>query len=144
MNVQELKTLKLKHLKSGYVVAKEAISEVLAEIEITEVRQNKILDELEIMSSIKKTVSMFEERARLAEEHNRNSDEFLNKAEYLKTLLPKQMSVSEIHDAVKEAITKVGGSSPSDMGKVMGYMKQTYGSSLDMRVTSEQVRKQLI
>lgn len=143
MNVTELKKLKLQFYKQGSKNHVSAVNAVLAEIEIIEARQNKTLDELEIDSVIKKTVSLFEEQSELAIKANRDSTEFVIKGEYLKTLLPQQLTEEETTAAVQTAIVTTSSSSTKDMGKVMSYLKDEFGSSLDMKVASSKVRELL-
>lgn len=143
MNVKELKCLKIQFYKHGNKNHVSAVNAVLSEIELVEVRQNKTLSELEIDSVIKKTISMFEEQAELAQKANRDSVEFVIKAEYLKTLLPTQLSESEITVAVNTSILNTNASSIKDMGKVMSDLKSAWGSSLDMKIASSMVRESL-
>ncbi|NPA50328.1 MAG: GatB/YqeY domain-containing protein [Epsilonproteobacteria bacterium] len=45
--------------------------------------------------------------------------------------LPKPLSDEELMEATKEAIKETKASSMRDMGKIMGYLKEKYGSRVD-------------
>ena len=49
----------------------------------------------------------------------------------IQSFLPKQMSESEVEDAVRAAITETGAASMKDMGKVMGALKEKYAGQMD-------------
>ena len=46
--------------------------------------------------------------------------------------LPAQMDDAALAAAVEAAIARTGATSPKDMGKVMGALKQAHGAALDM------------
>jgi uncharacterized protein YqeY len=101
------------------------------------------LTELEIDGLIKKSIKVLEEQAELAEKADRSSIEFVIQSEYLKTLLPTQLTELEIRVSVRNAIVETKSESIKDMGKVMGYLKDAFGSALDMKVASKMVREEL-
>lgn len=68
-------------------------------------------------------------------EQNRKELEIL--AEYL----PKQLTVEEIENIVKEIIEKIGATSPKDMGIVMKNAKEQIGAAADGKTISEIVKK---
>jgi uncharacterized protein YqeY len=57
--------------------------------------------------------------------------------------LPKQLTVEEIEDIVKEVITQTGASSMKDMGSVMKEAKNKIGASADGKTISDVVKKML-
>ena len=63
---------------------------------------------------------------------------------WLEQFLPKQMDQDATIKAVQDAIQAVDAVSKSDMGKVMGHLKQQYGAELDMKMASSIVREKLI
>ncbi len=67
----------------------------------------------------------------------------LTEAEFIEKYLPKQLSPAELEARLREIITRVGASAPSDMGKVMGVASKQLAGIADGRVISETVRKLL-
>ena len=61
----------------------------------------------------------------------------------LSEYLPKQLSVEEIENIVKEIIAKVGATSSKDMGIVMKNAKEQIGAAADGKTISEIVKKML-
>ena len=47
------------------------------------------------------------------------------------TFLPKQLSEEDTKKICKEVIESLGASTPKDMGKIMGTLKQKYSDSID-------------
>ena len=61
--------------------------------------------------------------------------------EYLKVYLPKQLSVEEVENIVKEIITEIGAKDIKDMGKVMKVAKERIGASSDGKTINEAAKK---
>lgn len=57
--------------------------------------------------------------------------------------LPAQLSELEVQDAVKQAITQSGASSPADMGKVIALLKPLLAGKADMGKVSGLVKAAL-
>lgn len=57
--------------------------------------------------------------------------------------LPEQLSDEELADLVSEAIAEVGAGDPSQMGQVMGLLKERVGGRADGKRISTVVREQL-
>lgn len=57
--------------------------------------------------------------------------------------LPKQMSLEEITEAVKNVIAEVGATSAKEMGKVMGATSKLLAGKADNKVVSEVVKSLL-
>ena len=70
-------------------------------------------------------------------EQNRKELEIIN------SYLPKQLSVEEVEEKVKEIISKVGASSIKDMGLVMKEAKNELGVTANGKVISDAVKKLL-
>jgi uncharacterized protein len=58
----------------------------------------------------------------------------------IEEFLPKQMTESEAASAVAAVVKEVSASSPKDMGKVMGLLKQRYAGRMDFGKASGQVK----
>lgn len=63
--------------------------------------------------------------------------------EILSEYLPKQLSMEEIEDIVKDVIIKTGASSIKDMGIVMKTAKEQIGAAADGKTISETVKRLL-
>ena len=57
--------------------------------------------------------------------------------------LPKQMSESEVEEAVRAAIVETGAASMKDMGKVMGALKEKYAGQMDFGAVSGKIKAML-
>lgn len=64
-------------------------------------------------------------------------------AELIGDYLPEQLSDEELADLVSEAIAEAGASDPSQMGQVMGLLKERVGGRADGKRISTVVREQL-
>ena len=58
----------------------------------------------------------------------------------IERFLPKQLSESEVSEKVKEIITRLGASSPADMGKVMGVATKELAGQADGKLVSTLVK----
>ena len=143
MRLTILKQLKLDFYKKREFTKKLALDMVLSEIETIENRQNKSLTDVEIDAIIKRCVAIFDEMTELGIKVNRDVTVSSAQADYLRSLLPVQLSVSETANAVASAIKITNAASISDMGKVMAHLKVTHKSSLDYKLASCEVKSQL-
>jgi uncharacterized protein YqeY len=64
-------------------------------------------------------------------------------AELIGQYLPAQLSDEELDQLVREAIAETGASEPSQMGQVMGLLKERAGGRADGKRMSTAVREQL-
>lgn len=64
-------------------------------------------------------------------------------AELIGKYLPAQLSDEELDQLVREAIAETGASEPSQMGQVMGLLKERAGGRADGKRMSTAVREQL-
>ncbi len=62
----------------------------------------------------------------------------------IETFLPKQLSESEITDAVQAIMTQVSAQGMKDMGKVMGMASQQLKGKADGKLIADIVKKQLM
>jgi uncharacterized protein YqeY len=59
----------------------------------------------------------------------------------IEEFLPRQMSEAEAKAAVAAAVREAGATSPKDMGKVMGLLKERYAGQMDFGKASGQVKE---
>lgn len=71
------------------------------------------------------------------------ADEEMDQAKVLEDYLPKQLSETEVESILKSIVDKVGASSPSDMGKVMGPAMAQLKGKADGQLISTLVKKLL-
>jgi len=99
----------------------------------------------EILSILAKMIKQREESARTYEEAGRIELGDRERAEIkvIQEFLPKQLTASEVEDAVKAAIFEVGATSIRDMGKVMGILKSRYNGQMDFGKIGGQIKGML-
>ncbi len=94
---------------------------------------------------IQKLVKQRKESAEIYKEQNRNDlyQKEMDEAKVIEVYLPKQMSEQELTEVLKEIIARVGASSPSDMGKVMGVASKELSGKADGKSIAAKVRELL-
>jgi len=63
--------------------------------------------------------------------------------EVISRYLPKQLSETEVTEALKAILTEVGATGPQDMGKVMGVATKKLSGKADGKMISDLVKKLL-
>lgn len=84
------------------------------------------------------SVRGYEESGRLDE-----AEQERREAEIIRNFLPRPLSESEVHGAVKEAIRETGASSLRDMGAVMTKLRRRYTGRMDFCKAGAEVRSVL-
>tara|TARA_B100000963_G_scaffold118152_1_gene102836 strand:+ start:135 stop:593 length:459 start_codon:yes stop_codon:yes gene_type:complete len=104
-----------------------------ASSEISRVEEIKLLQKMQ--KQRKDAAVIYEEQGRkdLASEE-------LAQTRVLAKFLPKQMTSSELEIALADVIKKIGATSPSDMGKVMGVASKELSGKADGRAIATAVR----
>ena len=120
----------LRAVKAELLKAKTATG---ASSELTKGEEIKLLQKMQ--KQRKDAFAIYEEQGRkdLAEEE-------LAQTKVLAKFLPKQMTSSELEIAVAAVIEKLGASSPSDMGKVMGVAAKELSGKAEGRAISTTVK----
>ena len=106
---------------------------------------NSVLSPEEELRIIQKLVRQRRESAAIYKEQNR-MDLYVNEvieADVLEKYLPAKMSDQELTDILREIIARVGATSPSDIGKVMGIATKELAGKADGKEISAKVRKLL-
>lgn len=117
-------------MKAGDVVRRTTLRMALAAIKQVEVDKRISLDDAAVMAILQKEIKNRREAIEEARKAERADLISANEAEIavLESFLPKAMSAEELRALVQAAITEVGASSASDMGKVMkAVMPKTAG-----------------
>jgi len=87
----------------------------------------------EILAILAKMIRQRDESARTYEEAGRLdlAAQERNEIAIIRSYLPKQMSETEVDNAVKQAIGETGACSIRDMGKVMAHLKARHTGKMD-------------
>ncbi len=91
------------------------------------------VSDAEILSILAKMIKQRNDSAKMYEEAGRLELGEGERAEIkvIEEFLPKQLSGTEVEDAIKAAIAESGAESIRDMGKVMGVLKAKYNGQMD-------------
>lgn len=105
-----------------------------------------ILNEDKEMKIIQKLVKQRRESAAIYKENNRQElyDKEIAEAGILEKYLPAKMSSEELTAVLKTIIDKIGATTPSDMGKVMGVATKELAGKADGKEISQIVRQLLV
>lgn len=106
---------------------------------------SKELTDADIIKLIRKLAKQRRESAEqyVAAGRNELAENELAEAAVLDTYLPKMLSEEEVEAKLKEIITELGASAPSDMGKVMGVATKRLAGLAEGRTISTLVKKLL-
>ena len=118
---------------------------LMAAIKQREIDERIVLDDAAIVAVINKMIK--QRRDSQSQFENAKRDDLAQKeaAEItlLQTYLPKQLSNTEIEQAVQAAITASGATSAKEMGKVMGILKNKLSGQADLGLVSKLVKERL-
>jgi hypothetical protein len=103
---------------------------------ITEATEQKFLQKM--MKQRRDSLEIFEKQGR-ADLAVKEKEEM----EVIERFLPKQLSETEIRDAVAKIIAETGATSPADMGKVMGAASKQLAGLADGKTISAIVKELL-
>ncbi|MEN4100340.1 MAG: GatB/YqeY domain-containing protein [Anaerolineaceae bacterium] len=132
-------------MRTGDELRKRTVRMVKASIKNEEINKGRLLDETEVLGIIQKEIKIRAESIEGARQGGRMDLIKDNEAEaaILREFLPGQISDDELRQIVQAAISQVGASGISDMGKVMkSVLPQIQGRAPNDRV-SQMVRSQL-
>ncbi|MEG0795532.1 MAG: GatB/YqeY domain-containing protein [Odoribacter sp.] len=106
---------------------------------------NDQIDDAECLKIIQKLAKQGKESADIYKQQGREDlyEQESGQVAVLEEFLPKQMSDSELTEALKEIIAAVGASSPQDMGKVMGAATKKLAGLADGKAISATVKELL-
>ncbi len=102
----------------------------------------KTEDELKLLT---KAAKQRRESAEIFQQQNREdlATKELAELAIIERYMPKQLSTEELEAKVKDIISRVGATSPADMGKVMGVATKELAGQADGRIVSETVKRLL-
>lgn len=124
---------------------KRVLGNLIAQMKNKEIElraKNKELSDDDVIALIQKTIKQDQEANQLFAQGGRDDLIKQNDVEIaiLQAFLPKQLSESELDEAIKGIIAITGAQSIKDMGKVIGQMKTKYSGQVDMGVVSTKVK----
>ena len=122
-----------------------AIRMLLAAIKQREVDERITLDDVAVVSVVDKLIKQRKDSVAAYEAAQRMdlAEKEGNEIKVLQAYLPERMTEEEATTAIAKIIADVGASSPADMGKVMGAVKQQLAGKADMGSVSAIVKKLL-
>jgi hypothetical protein len=122
-----------------------AVRLVLAAIKQREVDERKELSDADVVAVIEKMIKQRRESIAQFEQASRKdlADAEKFELEVLSAYLPKQMSDSEIAQAVDAAVSEAKPAGIKEMGKVMALLKQRLAGKADMGKVSNLVKSKL-
>ena len=117
----------------------------LAAVKQIEVDKRIDVDDTRLTAIISKMVKQRKESVRMFTDGGRQDLAEKEQAEIdlLQQYLPKMLSAEEITAEITAAISATGASQASDMGKVMGLLKNKLAGKADMSEVSKQIRDML-
>ncbi|TAK85879.1 MAG: GatB/YqeY domain-containing protein [Betaproteobacteria bacterium] len=122
-----------------------AIRLILAAIKQREVDERKELGDADVVSVVEKMIKQRRESIAQFESAARTdlvqAEKF--ELEVLSGYLPKQMTDSEVQEAITAALAESGASGIKDMGKVMALLKSRLAGRADMGKVSGLVKQRL-
>ena len=132
-------------MKEKDKVTLETLRMVKGAIQMEEIKAKKELTDDDIALVIGKQIKTRKES--IEEFKKGNREDLISKTtEEIKVLekyMPEQLSAEEIDAIVTKAISEIGASMPSDMGKVMGKVTPLLKGKADMGLVSKLVKDKL-
>lgn len=116
---------------------------------ITEARTapggKKELTDDDIIKIIKKQIKQREDSISIYEQAGRTeaAEKETSEMMWLNTYVPKTLDENQTQDAVCKAITETAASGMKDMGRVMKFLADMYGSQIDRGLASRFVKEKL-
>lgn len=124
--------------------ALRAIKKEFIEAKTAKGASGELTDEA-AMKILAKMVKQRKESAEIFVSNNRSdlSDANLAEAAIIEEFLPAQMSETELEEALKEIVARLGATSPQQMGMVMGAATKQLAGRADGRAISAKVKELL-
>lgn len=106
---------------------------------------NDQIDDAECIKLIQKLAKQGKESAEIYKQQGREDlyEQESAQVVILEEFLPKQLTETELTEALKEIIASIGATSPQDMGKVMGIATKKLAGLADGKAISAKVKELL-
>lgn len=119
-----------------------ALRLISAELQSRDIAAKAAIPDNEIPALLQKMIKQRREAHGIYEKAGRTeqAEQEAGEIAVIEEFLPKQMSESEVRDAIASAIKEAGAASPKDMGKVMALLKERYAGQMDFGKASGLVK----
>ncbi len=132
-------------LKAQNKARLSALRLISAELQTRDIAAKTNIPDQDIPAVLQKMIKQRRESLAIYEKAGRTEQAAQEAAEIavIEEFLPKQMSEAEAKAAIAAVVNEVGATSPKDMGKVMGLLKERYAGRMDFGKASGQVKELL-
>jgi uncharacterized protein YqeY len=132
-------------MKAGEKDRLKVVRLMLAAVKQIEIDKRIELDDAAVLSVLDKMVKQRRDSVEQFQNGGRDdlADIELAEIAVLDTYLPEQLSDTELHALIDEAISATGAESIRDMGKVMGQIKSKAAGRADMGTVGAKVKARL-
>jgi uncharacterized protein YqeY len=119
-----------------------ALRLISAELQKEDIKGKRAIPDQDIPAVLQRMIKQRRESLGIYEKAGRTEQAQQEAAEItvIEEFLPRQLSESEAQAAIAAVIKEVGATSPKEMGKVMGVLKERYAGRLDFGKASGQVK----
>ncbi len=123
-------------IKSGDVVRKRVLRQILSTIRLAEMDKGGVLDEAALLAILQKETKSYQETydESVAAGRSDLAEKTRAEIEVMQGFLPQQLSTEELEHLVRQVIDEVGATSLREMGQVM----KVLAPRLQGRATGEQ------
>jgi uncharacterized protein YqeY len=129
-------------MKAKDTKRRDALRLLTSAIKQIEVDERKELSDAEVIKIIQKQVK--QRKDSIAQYKEANRDDLVAKEEeevaYYETYLPKQLTDTQLQEALKKIIEKCGATSMKDMGKVMAIATKELATQADGKRINQMVK----
>jgi uncharacterized protein len=132
-------------LKAGDKQRLSALRLISAALQERDIAAKAPIPDPDIPALLQKMIKQRRESLAIYEKAGRSEQAQQEAAEIavIEEFLPKQMSEAEAREAIAALVKEVGATTPKDMGKVMGALKERYAGRMDFGKASGQVKELL-
>ena len=132
-------------MRNKEALRRTVLRTMLSEIRNAEINSQTTLDDEGIISVLTKQVQQRKDSVEAYNAANRQDlvDKETEEINIISVYLPEQLPVEEIEEIIKTAISEMGASSLSDMGKVMGLVMPQVKGRADGKIVNTIVTEKL-
>ena len=125
-------------MRNKEALKRTVLRTMLSEIRNAEINSQTTLDDEGIISVLTKQVQQRKDSVEAYADANRQDlvDKETEEINIISVYLPEQLPVEEIEEIIKTAISEMGASSLSDMGKVMGFVMPQVRGRADGKIVN--------
>ncbi len=141
---QDIKTAQLAG-ETHKLTTLRGIKAVLLNVKVATGKRDSGLTDEEVLQQLTKQVKQRQESAEMYVQggDQERADKELTEKAILEAYLPEQLSEADITKLIDQAIAEMGATSPADMGKVIGKVKQEAGATADGSIIARLTKEKL-